>query len=804
MILRKHYDQELLLFLRTLNITNRWFGAQQADQIRVRYGLDSVDPRMNPYYLQTCGFYPQGVPQMVIRTIETGAEVPFTRTVLESFPKTRAAYSIGSQFWVRLTETYPDQTELIKSILYPVGVIPAYADPNSAQFHPRRASHYHGEYFAGDEGFGPDQIIMVTSVDTGATIEFTRANLHGDHPLTLAKYRMPSQAGISLLAKYPSLADLIFGIIYPECPAEAVAGLPHLTLLTYDDRMLDPNERDSLLGTVKDFLDYYRTRWSINEFTFETYYGALHWTTMLYGLLTHCHQQRIANKRTWRVHDYLVWEYLLSNGFADYRTVLTRRQTMFLYRNFRYLSQRKGTNECLQALVDGLLRGMNITINEKHLVWNSQQLPELAHPTIEVVNHRIGRSTTAINDMDHGVTAYEDLFLDKVVSGLEPSADLRIRDQQISKIQRAGKTRVVTKLLELQRLDLSRRQYLRYLEFVRDTFLHLWSQDRIYYRVHLTFPNLGIVVDLNVGECFALVDYLTGGDLAGGDKPDPARNIPSQFWVRGVFQPRATIQSNVPVRCFAPHPAGGSAGDWIRLKNAVNPTPIVDLVDDITGTIVDGSDFITALDHQYDALVLADQVAHATANTERYAAINAIRTAMFDLANWADAPGNFRLLELTEDTRLVPAKATYADWFNDMGDLEEVIEHYCKTAEGQLSLAHHIFTQAFPIDQSPYSGGYRATREQYLALRDIFTRMISYSVAFLETDPVPSEYLSLNPILLRSRISGFNLAPVVVTPFTNVMSHLEPVYWVTDPGTPIEVTDDYMAEFHRTTGVEIR
>lgn len=74
----------------------------------------------NPYYRNLAGLYGVFDTPMTVLATETGTRVPFDRALWDDYPKTASLYTYGSEAHHRLCLEYPNQTGLIKNIMYPV------------------------------------------------------------------------------------------------------------------------------------------------------------------------------------------------------------------------------------------------------------------------------------------------------------------------------------------------------------------------------------------------------------------------------------------------------------------------------------------------------------------------------------------------------------------------------------------------------------------------------------------------------------------------------------------------------------
>lgn len=84
------------------------------------YAVNAEVPSSWKYYLNMQGKYHISDTLMKVVSLDTQAEILFSPEVLVNHPRTRSVYMPGGLYYKRLCATYPDQVDLIKSILFPV------------------------------------------------------------------------------------------------------------------------------------------------------------------------------------------------------------------------------------------------------------------------------------------------------------------------------------------------------------------------------------------------------------------------------------------------------------------------------------------------------------------------------------------------------------------------------------------------------------------------------------------------------------------------------------------------------------
>ena len=84
------------------------------------YAVNDSDPTTWKYYINLTGAYHASDTRMYVTSLDTRQQILFSPATLAVNLRTRQAYLPGSDYYKRLCETYPEQVDLIKSILFPV------------------------------------------------------------------------------------------------------------------------------------------------------------------------------------------------------------------------------------------------------------------------------------------------------------------------------------------------------------------------------------------------------------------------------------------------------------------------------------------------------------------------------------------------------------------------------------------------------------------------------------------------------------------------------------------------------------
>lgn len=221
-----------------------------------------------------------------------------------------------------------------------------------------------------------DNVPIVHSFDTKKKIPFTFKQINSSrHRKTRATYKIPSSYYDKLIEEYAEEKDIIKNILYPvKGSLQEIYKASNYTILGCDLTLLEQDERTSLYNAMEEKLNVIKRRWDVGNFVYENLYAlsmqSKIWTILIAELL----KQRVLNIRTSEVHSYHLWNYLVSKGVGDYSDVLTRKQALFLYKNFPWIDRHKGSDHNLLLLAHKLLYEHHLTVHDKVILQNTKTL----------------------------------------------------------------------------------------------------------------------------------------------------------------------------------------------------------------------------------------------------------------------------------------------------------------------------------------------------------------------------------------------------------------------------------------------
>lgn len=223
-----------------------------------------------------------------------------------------------------------------------------------------------------------DTIMSVMSIDTLQEIDFTVESLRV-HTATAKAYQYGTRYYFSLLDRYPSQEFLINGILNP-CEIEKAIAARDGAVITYRKDLVETNEH-TLISELEDWLVVQIERWYNTQFNMNNdLYAATFFTLLQSKVLNKIINLRLKRCHTYEAHSFHVRMFLASHGELDrYLPYLTLKQSLWLYRNIRYLERHPGMMSQFYKLVSHLLTERGIPLAEysiKHQDTFTNYMPD--------------------------------------------------------------------------------------------------------------------------------------------------------------------------------------------------------------------------------------------------------------------------------------------------------------------------------------------------------------------------------------------------------------------------------------------
>lgn len=357
-----------------------------------------------------------------------------------------------------------------------------------------------------------DTPMYVTSIDTGEQILFSKENLE-KHPQTKAIYRIPNTEYDLLCQKYPTQKDLIKSIVYPVVSISQLKNSDPICYLNGDTSLLQSNEILSIIEGINHFCNICYDRWWVKEYCFEEGYPIAFYALMWQLIPLICFTKRMTNIKTASAHNYHIWEYLCSKGLEDYRDILSIKQSLFLYRNMEYILANKGTMGNLFILADNILADFSIALVGKYIYQQQIDRANLCRRTPEIISKQIVSYNKSLSPDTSTFESVETINGRMYVKGIEVNNSSEYINNLEKRYGEVEEDRLPTKLLELRKEKVSTSYEALLIEFIFDTILYRYSQDKVEYYCDFVDPLTHYTLKFKIGELIALLYYFSERSL---------------------------------------------------------------------------------------------------------------------------------------------------------------------------------------------------------------------------------------------------------------------------------------------------
>lgn len=574
--------------------------------------------------------------------------------------------------------------------------------------------HLSGSYTP-EELANPSSLIHVYTVEKESPedIIFDK-NTINTNPKTAALYRIPNKEYTILEERYPEYVGLIRTIAYPISSIEDAIAAPNLSLLAYDESLLEENERESIISCLKNFLKMVKDRWYIEEYTYENMYAVTFWAMLWQMLPIVLLQQRIKNIKTPSVHSFHIWEYLTSRGLGDYRDVLTKRQSLWLYRNIDYIHKNQGKERTLKILAENLLGDAFVSLLYKNMHQN------ISNYTSNLVSKPEFISYSYLTDAPDKTEQLEDLNSRLYRQGIE----YRNTFDYVSDLEKdLGYTpyaKLNTKFLEFKKdtVDTSGEKFM--VNMYLDTLAYMLSENKLSFSVPVSETLASINTRLFVSDVFLLMCWCAARS-AGIELTVMPKHYMCTRAVR-LSKPKLSELSN--------HILYGD--QKFEIKYLVDVKKMIDNLDWVEKAFVTQSQFGEWISDRYNKLSLYLRHNDVSNKLTYHLAMKKI---------WDDVSIN----------KLIELKFTEFDswvaWYSSNSDINSIIRIYeGLTSQSKIQayskLAVSCFNAIFETEESVDGAtNLRRIERIYTSIRDLFINLCSYNITYLEADREVSDYI---------------------------------------------------------------
>jgi len=567
--------------------------------------------------------------------------------------------------------------------------------------------------------------MTLQSIDDGSTILLSRG-MEVLHPKTANVHKLPNEEYLRLCGRYPTQIDLIKSIVYPISNIEDAINADDMTILRTDPTILEQSERESMLNTFKELVNYFKQRWIIPVFAeVEEYYPLAIWATLWAVAPTILFSQRLKNLKTNNVHPFHIWEYLKSKGLDDYRTVLDTRQQLFLYHNMRFINRERGKTSTLNIIADNLLRDHGITLNTKSIVVDTSGSESNCKVLPEIVSENIAGNAFASNsDMYTSTESVSSITQRLHDNGLDLDASQERKVSYSKLFGSSTSTYIPTKLVELTKIDLNTEYVDLFYATIFHLFLFNYQQGNLAFNTTITLPIIGNARLFTIGEAAALMHYCTFGERgtvmpvsipAGGvtffNFYSRNTQIPNTFWFGGH---KYNLSNLIDVETFT-------------ARIPIHP-----------GAIESSEHMMIYFDLVFSAIKEAGVLLRLNGDAVYHAAREHIYSHM--------------IREQMVDIDLIPGHTTYQSWFDSNETLQGIMAQLHNMghieAKGYYeSFFNNIFDELFPVQFASYATPMGLNSNAYAAMKKLFMQLCSYNIAFIDSDRTQKSHIITNPII---------------------------------------------------------
>ena len=611
-----------------------------------------------------------------------------------------------------------------------------------------------------------DTQMFVTSVDDsdyGTKILFNK-NLKNTHPKTTLLYKIPNPEYYILCQTYPTQIGLIKSITYPAKNMDTVLNASNFSLIGYDSSLLHANERENLVVTTQDTLNYIYYRWYIADYSYEDMIPLV-FMSLIYNSLTQALlSQRIKNIKTNYVHPMHIWDYLISKGLQDYRDILTDKQSLFLYRNINYILGNKGKRSTLEIMAKNLLTEIHVSLVGKTILQESgEKFDECVHVpeflSEDVV--RIGSS----EQYEETITESMHQILERIHDeGYYPNLSIADSTKK-EELFGLSKTNILpTRLMELQKAIMYNPYERLMIRFLLDTFMYNLKNNKLNYKIKYVDKNVNLKMELTVQQVIVLWHY-THYKALGLEITEP----PTIAYVANVYKPVRPTLDSLPKTITV-------EGITHQIHTLVDVETLLMDIPFGNAKFKTFSSFQQMCSKQLDVLVKHINDLRINGNLLYHTAMNLLYKSFMINQNL-----NITLMSASQ----------YSGFINNNEKIKELLDKYLALnidEDPYRLLSNYLFDLLFPTDNdyfSKYTAYSKDYTKIYSGLKKLFIQLCSYRLTFLETD--------------RSSITFITPPPMVLATLTdtmedkNVLSAFELDYYTKDTSylfTNLDLCDD--------------
>lgn len=402
------------------------------------------------------------------------------------------SYELAETIRIKSADTVSAMNKNVKELNQDVGVDDG--DPLTWKYYMNVAGEYH-----------PTDVLMtVISIDTLEEITFSKENLEV-HRATAREYKYGTRYYKELVARYPEQEDLILGILYP-CDKQAAIDAEDGCILSYPTELIEINEY-SLKAKLQDFIYGFKQRWvnpayGLSDDLYPAYMEAILRMCFLQALISFRLDMCLTNE----AHSFHVRQFLASHGYLDsYMDTLTTEQSLWLYKNIRYIQRNAGKQDTFHWLVDNIMTKRQLPLAEYTMRHNLSEQPADFYPTPMFRRMPV--------NLGYNEDAQDTISLTQMLDKEQPLAPGNIAWQadyglQIKSAMENSLSNVVTtKALESNMFDRTDATPFTMTDILMNYWLYFASKDLYVTVISITNPKTGERMPMTAKEAYIAMFY---------------------------------------------------------------------------------------------------------------------------------------------------------------------------------------------------------------------------------------------------------------------------------------------------------
>lgn len=222
----------------------------------------------------------------------------------------------------------------------------------------RYYKHLAGEYHV------LDTPINIISLDNGMQIPLNREilDLHRKTKKEILKYGLLYK---QIVDDYPEQELYVKAVVCDKqyTSIQEIVALENFSIVSYSTPLVEDNEKD-LIFELQDAINNYKQIRMIPYYAMsDNLFLASQYHVFYNFIVTKILAIRLKNAKTLKAHTFHIKNYLASHHYLDESYIhLTKKQSLFLYRNLLYLDNHAGCNETFNILIEKIFTDRHISL----------------------------------------------------------------------------------------------------------------------------------------------------------------------------------------------------------------------------------------------------------------------------------------------------------------------------------------------------------------------------------------------------------------------------------------------------------